>query len=162
MKLLEEKLKEVLENEEELENEKRKIAKKVGDWITRLFGLETTLGGKFLEKITPENFASFISSLFIEKQISSNKIAQDLLKKMYQSGKSVEDILSEEPLEEISDEEEIKDAINLVLENYPEAVADYKKGKKNAIKYLIGQTMAATKGKANPKVIEKMLKDFLK
>ena len=162
MKLLEEKLKEVLENEEELENEKRKIAKKVGDWITRLFGLETTLGGKFLEKITPENFASFISSLFIEKQISSNKIAQDILKKMYQSGQSVEDILSEESLEEMGDEEEIKDAINLVLENYPEAVADYKKGKNNAIKYLIGQTMAATKGRANPKMIEKMLKDFLK
>ncbi len=162
MSLLEEKLKEVIEGDEVLENEKKKLAKKVGDWLTRLFGLETTLGGKFLEKIKPEDFSDFIYLFLIEKRIVSNKFAQDILKKMYETGESPEAILSQEKLEEITDEEEIKNAVSLVLENYPEAVADYKKGKKNAINYLVGQVMLATKGRANPKIVEKILKKFLK
>ncbi|MFN3301645.1 MAG: Asp-tRNA(Asn)/Glu-tRNA(Gln) amidotransferase subunit GatB [Patescibacteria group bacterium] len=161
MSLLREKLKEVVEEPEILEIEKKKIAKKVGDWMTRLFGLETTLGGNFLKKIKANDFADFIYLLAMERKTISNKIAQDLLKKMYESGKSLEILLSEEKLEEISDEEEIKNVVGLVLENYPEAVADYKKGKKTAIKYLIGQVMVATKGKANPKVVEKLLIKFL-
>lgn len=159
MGLLAKKLQEEVEIDES--ESKKKIAKKVGDWLTRLFGLETTLGGKFLEKITPENFADFISLLYLEKKISSNRIAQDILRKMYETSQSPETIFSKEPIEEVSDEEEIKNAVVLVLENYPEAVADYKKGKKTAIKYLLGQVMAATKGKADPKMIEKLLIKFL-
>lgn len=160
MVLIEKKLKETIE-EEDLEIKKKKIAKKIGDWLTRFFGLEKKFGGKFLEKIAPENFASFISFLFIERQIPSPKIAQEILKKMYKTGKSVETIISEESYEELSDEEELKNIIIMILENYPEAVADYKKGKKTAIKYLIGQVMTATKGKADPKMVEKILKKFL-
>ncbi|MCX7778808.1 MAG: Asp-tRNA(Asn)/Glu-tRNA(Gln) amidotransferase subunit GatB [Patescibacteria group bacterium] len=162
MDLLYEKLKEEIE---ELEIYKEKIAKKVGDWlINRLFSLdkrEQLILKIKNEELTPENFSSFIF-LIVKNKIPS-KIAQDILREIYQTGKSPEEVLSQEKIKtEEPSEEELKETINLVLENYPEAVSDYKKGKKAAIKYLIGQVMAATRGRADPKILEKLLKKFLK
>jgi len=160
MEILEKKLNEVLE-EEEKEKGKKILAKKVGDWMSKVFGLQTKFGGNFLERITPENFASFLSLFLIERKIQSSKIAYNILEKIYQTKKSVEEIISQEEIEEITDEEKLKEIISLVLENYPEVVSDYKKGKKTAINYLIGQVMKSTKGKASPKIVEKLLKRFL-
>ena len=156
---LNEKIKEVLEEESEIS--KKILAKKVGDWMSKLFGLQTKYSESFLEKITPENFTSFLSLFLIERKIQSSKIAQEVLEKMYKTGKSPEEIISQEKIEELTDEEELKEIILTTLENYPEVVSDYKRGKKNAINYLIGQVMKATKGRANPKIVEKIFKKFL-
>ena len=60
-----------------------------------------------------------------------------------------------------SDEGEIREVVLKVLEENPASVADYKAGKDRAIGFLVGQAMKATKGKANPQMLNKMLKEEL-
>lgn len=159
MEVLSKKMQELTEGEEEEQN--KKIAKKFSDWlINKVFGLETSLGGRFFNKLTAINFADFMFLLF-RGGVFSNQLGENILKMMYQTGKTVDEILAEGSMKKIDNQDEIKKAIELVLENYPEVVADYKKGKKNAIKYLLGQGMAALKGKADPKEIEKIFLKYL-
>jgi len=159
MDVLKSKMAELTEGEEIDQN--KKIAKKVGDWIVnKLFGLETLLGGRFFEKIKTSTFTDFMT-LLLRGSTFSNQMAENVLKKMYETGQTAEEILGDESMKKLNSQDEIKKAVELVLENYPEVVADYKKGKTNAIKYLLGQTMAATKGKTDPKELEKLLRNFL-
>jgi aspartyl-tRNA(Asn)/glutamyl-tRNA(Gln) amidotransferase subunit B len=59
----------------------------------------------------------------------------------------------------MDDVSELNDVVAKVIEENPKAVEDYKCGKKNALAFLIGQTMKATKGKANPKILTEILKE---
>jgi len=159
MDVLMPKMQELIEDGGEEQN--KKLAKKVGDWlINKLFGLETVLGGRFFEKVKANDFADFMF-LVLKGGMFSNQMGENILRKMYETGKTVEEIMADGSMKKIDDQEEIKKAVELVLENYPEVVADYKKGKTNALKYLLGQTMAATHGKADPKELEKLLLKFL-
>lgn len=153
------KMQELIEDGGEEQN--KKIAKKVGDWlINKLFGLETALGGRFFEKIKAADFVDFMF-LVLKGGMFSNQLGENILRKMYETGKTVEEILGDDSMRKIDSQDEVKKAVELVLENYPEVIADYKNGKTNALKYLLGQVMAATKGKADPKEIEKLLLKFL-
>jgi len=128
--------------------------------ITDLQGLlkgDSVADTKFL--ITPENFAEFIQ-LVCDKTISS-KIAKMVLEEMFKSGGDPSDIIREKGLTQISDESEIEKVVREVISKNPELVEDYKKGKETVVQYLIGQIMAQTKGKANPQVANKLLKQIL-
>jgi len=111
-------------------------------------------------RITAENFAEFVTIIYEGKVSSSG--AQTLLAEMFESGGDPSDILDEKELHQVSDESEIEKISDLVIKNNPKSVADYKKGKENAIKFLIGQVMKESKGKANPKVAEEILRKKLK
>ena len=101
-------------------------------------------------KITAENFAEFIT-LIEEGKISSSG-AQTMLEEMFLTGGDPSNILDENGLEQVSDEGEIKKIVEVVIENNSKSVEDYKSGKEAALKFLVGQVMKESKGKANPQM----------
>ena len=111
-------------------------------------------------KITPENFAEFI------KNINQNKVnstvAQKVLDIMFISGKDPSNILEEEDLSDTASDNELEKIIDIIISKNPEPVANYKKGKINAIMFLVGQIMKDTRGKSNPEDIKKILEKKLK
>lgn len=82
---------------------------------------------------------------------------------MFETGKDPKSIVKEKGLIQISDEGELKGGIiEKVLDENEQSIIDYKNGKDRAIGYLIGQIMKATRGKANPQLVNKMLTEMLK
>jgi aspartyl-tRNA(Asn)/glutamyl-tRNA(Gln) amidotransferase subunit B len=110
-------------------------------------------------KITPENFAEFIT-LILKGQISS-KIAKVVLAEMFRTGADPSHIIKEKGLVQIGDEKELETIIAGIILNNKAPVDDYKKGKETAAQFLIGQIMAQTRGKANPKTAQEVLKRLL-
>ena len=143
------------------EADKQKLIKLASNYIiTNLQGLlkgASVTGEDFL--ITPENFAEFITLIY-EGKISS-KIAKIVLEEMFKTGADPSHIIKEKGLTQITDEEEIEKIIKEVISKNQKAIEDYKKGKENAFQYLIGQVMARTKGKANPQIVNQILKHRL-
>lgn len=111
-------------------------------------------------KITPENFAEFIT-LVSQSKISSSA-AQTVLKKMFETGADPSHIIQERNLIQVSDESELKKIIDNVIKNNPQPVKDYSFGKSEAVQFLIGQVMKKSKGKANPQIVAKLLTKTLK
>jgi len=91
----------------------------------------------------------------------SGKIAKDILSKMIASGKPAGEIVEKEGLAQVSDASEIEGIIDSVLKENPKPVDDYKKGKKTAAGFLVGQVMRKSKGKANPGMVNEILKKKL-
>ncbi len=119
-------------------------------------------GAEFCEanfKATPENFAEFINLIY-KKEISS-KIAKAVLPELVQNGGDPTEIIEQKGLSQIHDEGKIGKIIDEVLAKNPKAAADYAAGKQNAFQFLVGQTLAATQGRANPDVLKKILLDKL-
>jgi len=128
--------------------------------ITDLQGL--LKGASVIEEdflITPENFAEFISFIY-EGKISS-KIAKMVLLEMFKTGADPSNIIEEKGLVQITDEAEIEKIVKDIVSNNPKVIEDYKKGKTNAFQYLIGEIMIKTRGKANPQLVNKLLKQLL-
>ncbi len=97
----------------------------------------------------------------IGKGTISGTIAKQVLPTMFDENKSPEVIVKEKGLLQISDEGEIRKMISEVFDQNPQAIADYKAGKKQAQGFLTGQIMRASKGKANPAMINKLLSQML-
>ncbi|XOB46270.1 MAG: Asp-tRNA(Asn)/Glu-tRNA(Gln) amidotransferase subunit GatB [Candidatus Nealsonbacteria bacterium] len=109
--------------------------------------------------ITPENFAEFIS--LIDKGEISSKIAKTVLNLMFEKGADPSQIIEEKGLSQITNEEEVLNVVKEVISKNQKAVLDFKKGKKNALQFLIGQVMAKTKGRVNPEIANKILRKEL-
>jgi aspartyl-tRNA(Asn)/glutamyl-tRNA(Gln) amidotransferase subunit B len=107
--------------------------------------------------IKPKQLASLVA--IIEKSIISSTIAKEVFSEMVQTGKDPHAIIEDKKLAQISDESLIEIVIEKIIASNPEAIEDYKKGKKNALSFLIGQVMKETKGKANPKIVNELLKE---
>ena len=107
-------------------------------------------------KITAENFAELIKMVHLGEINSS--VAQTILEEMFKTGGDPSHIAEEKDLRQVSDSGELKNIVSKVLADNPSAVEDFKAGKENAIKFLMGQVMSATKGKANPPMVMEMLK----
>jgi aspartyl-tRNA(Asn)/glutamyl-tRNA(Gln) amidotransferase subunit B len=140
---------------------KEKLHKLVANYlITDIQGL---LGGKeFVEtefKITPENFAEFIKMIY-QGEISS-KVAKTVLLEMFNMGVDPSTFVDENKLRQVSDGTELEKFVKEVIEKNPKAVEDFKAGKQNALQFLAGQVMAATRGTANPERARELLKKLL-
>ncbi|MFR8104760.1 MAG: Asp-tRNA(Asn)/Glu-tRNA(Gln) amidotransferase subunit GatB [Clostridia bacterium] len=92
----------------------------------------------------------------IDEGTISTKIAKDVLEKLFEEPKGPMDIVKENGWLQISDEAAIKEVVIKVLQENPQSVEDYKAGKDRALKFLLGQAMKQTKGKANPQMLNKM------
>mgnify|MGYP001261678494 FL=1 len=97
----------------------------------------------------------------IESGKVSNRLAKDIFEEMCETGKSPSDIISEKGLSQISDEGEIEKLINDVLSANPENVEKYKNGKDKLFGFFVGEAMKLSKGKANPKLLNELLKSKL-
>ncbi|MDD3007024.1 MAG: Asp-tRNA(Asn)/Glu-tRNA(Gln) amidotransferase subunit GatB [Candidatus Pacebacteria bacterium] len=110
-------------------------------------------------KISKENFAEFITLIYEGKVSSSG--AQALLKEMFDTGGDPSDILDAKGLGQMTDGDEIGKIVDAVIVSNQKSVDDYKGGKENALKFLIGQVMRESKGQANPNMAEELLKKKL-
>ena len=110
-------------------------------------------------KITPENYAELIG-IVADGKINSSA-AQTVLLEMYQTGGDPSQIIEQKNLLQVSDSSELEGVVDAVLAANQKSVEDFKAGKENAIKFLMGQVMSASKGKANPQVIMQLLKEKL-
>ena len=110
--------------------------------------------------ITPENYAEFIG-IVADGKINSSA-AQTVLGEMYQGGDNdPSHIIERLNLAQVSDISELEASVDTVLAANKKSVIDYKSGKQNALQFLMGQVMAATKGKANPKMVTELLRKKL-
>ena len=105
--------------------------------------------------VEPKNIGKLIK--LIKANTISSKIAKDVFEILLSENKDPEIIVKEKGLVQITDNSEIEKIVEQVLAENPQSVEDYKAGKSNALKYLVGQSMRLSKGKANPKMINEMI-----
>lgn len=111
-------------------------------------------------KIKPVQLAEMLKLL--DKGTISIKIAKTVFEEMFNSGKDAEVIVKEKGLVQISDEGAIAKVVEEVIAANPKSVEDFRAGKEKAIGFLVGQVMKITKGKANPDVVNRLLKEALR
>lgn len=111
-------------------------------------------------KITPENYAELVGFV-AEGKIGSTAV-QTVLEEMYRTGGDPSQIIEEKNLLQVSDEKHLEEIVDKVLGEHTKSAEDYKSGKENALQFLVGQVMKASRGKANPQIAEKILKKRLK
>ncbi len=92
----------------------------------------------------------------------NNNTGKKVLREMFDTGKEPGEIVKEQGLIQISDEGELVTLVDKVLDDNPQSIEDFKNGKDRAIGFLVGQIMKASKGKANPQLVNKMLSEKLK
>ena len=95
----------------------------------------------------------------IDKGQISGKIAKSIFSEMAESGKTAEKIVKERGLSQITDEKELERVILKVLDSHKKVVEDLKRGKQKAFGFLVGQVMKETSGRANPKMVNEILKE---
>ncbi len=110
-------------------------------------------------KITPAALVDMLK--LIDEGRISGKMAKDVFEAMFETGADAEQIIKEKGMEQISDEAALGAIIQEVIDKNPGAVEDYHNGKKKATGYLVGQVMQATRGQANPSLVNKILSQKL-
>ena len=107
--------------------------------------------------VTPEGLTDLLK--LIDEGIISSKIAKTVLMDMYSNGKSAKEIVKENGLMQIIDSSAIESLVDQVLKSNSEQVKQYKNGKEKVFGFLVGQIMKETKGRANPTLVNQLLKD---
>ena len=110
-------------------------------------------------KITPQNMAALLK--LVERGDISGKIAKTVFAEMFAGGRDAETIVKEKGLLQISDEGAVIAIVEEVLAKNPGPVEDFKAGKERALGFLVGQVMKATQGKANPELVNRLLRKKL-
>ena len=105
--------------------------------------------------VSSENIAKLIK--LIKSNVISSKIAKEVFEILQVENKDPEIIVKEKGLIQITDNSEIEKIVEQVLEENQQSVEDYKAGKSNALKYLVGQAMKLSRGKANPQMINELI-----
>ena len=139
-----------------------KDGKLTANWmITELFGaLKKENISLSKSPISPENLGQLIA--LISDGTISGKIAKDVFAEMMISKKSPSDIVKEKGLEQVSDDTEILKLIDKVISENEDKVKDYLGGKDRLFGFFVGQVMKISQGKANPSIVNKLLKEKLK
>lgn len=132
--------------------------KAVANWIANDLLRDLSAAGIRVEdsKLRPEHLAGLVK--LVKDGVISNNIAKDVFIDMFKSGDRPEDIVEKKGLKQSSDTGELTGICNEVIAANPKSVEDYKAGKENAINFLKGQVMKATRGKANPQVVDQLLR----
>ena len=110
-------------------------------------------------RFSPEHLAALIA-MADKKEINSS-VAKEVFEEIFKSDVDPAKYVEEKGLKTVNDEGVLRKTVEEVIANNPQSVQDYKSGKEKAIGFLVGQTMKAMKGKADPGMINKMLKELL-
>lgn len=134
-------------------------AKAAANWLMgdMLKMLNNTGVGIEASPISAIEFAGLLA--LIANGTISGKIAKTVFEQMWQSGKDAASIVKEQGMVQISDEGAIIAIVDAVIAASPQSIADYKAGKEKALGFLVGQIMKQTKGRANPELVNKLLRD---
>jgi aspartyl-tRNA(Asn)/glutamyl-tRNA(Gln) amidotransferase subunit B len=137
-------------------------AKTVSNWITgELFRLLKEAETSIEEvRITPPALAELLT--LVEKDTINQNTAKAVLGEMFQSGRAAAEIVAEKGLAQISDADELDQIAEQAIAANPDEVAEYRAGKERLLGWFVGQVMKATRGKANPQLVTKLLKEKLR
>jgi aspartyl-tRNA(Asn)/glutamyl-tRNA(Gln) amidotransferase subunit B len=132
-------------------------AKTVSNWLLGDFSRLLNATNTEIEnaKISPQHLADMLA--LADNGTISGPAAKAVLEEMFQTGKAASDIIREKKLSQISDASEIKEVAKKVMAENAGAVADYTSGKQQALTFLMGQVMKATRGRANPGVVKEII-----
>jgi aspartyl-tRNA(Asn)/glutamyl-tRNA(Gln) amidotransferase subunit B len=137
--------------------------KTIANWIngecSRIMNENSITVEQFRLKVTPENLAGL--ALKVEQKEINTTTGKSVLEQMFAGGGDAGAIISAQGLGQISDDGAIATEVAAVIEANPKAVADYHAGKDSAVKFLVGQVMRATRGRANPQVVTGIIKEKL-
>ncbi len=111
-------------------------------------------------KVDSINLGNLLSR--IEDSTISGKIAKEIFEEMWNSKKNPDEIIGEKGLKQVTDSSEIEKLINQVLEQNQSQLEQYKSGKEKLFGFFVGQVMKASRGKANPEQVNKLLEERLK
>ena len=135
-------------------------AKSVSNWL--LGDVSAYLNNNNMEikdfHVKPKNIAAMIEQ--IDKGVLSSKLAKTVFEEMTKDeNKTPSEIIKEKGLEQISDTGALEGIVDKILAANPKSIEDYKAGKDKALGFLVGQIMRETRGKANPEMINELLKE---
>ncbi len=108
---------------------------------------------------SPENLAKLIE--LVEAGSINNSVAKEVFAKVFDEDIDPDKYIEENGLKQVNDEGALKATVEKVIADNPQSVEDYRNGKKQAIGYLVGQTMKAMQGKSNPGMVNKLLQELL-
>ncbi|WP_080848655.1 Asp-tRNA(Asn)/Glu-tRNA(Gln) amidotransferase subunit GatB [Cytobacillus gottheilii] len=132
-------------------------AKQASNWVMGELSAYLNAEQKELHetKLSPEGLAGMIK--LIEDGTISSKMAKTVFKELVENGGTAQQIVKDKGLVQISDESALLKIISDTLDNNPQSIEDFKNGKQKAVGFLVGQMMKATKGQANPQLLNKLL-----
>ena len=136
--------------------------KEIGNWllgeVSRIMNASNVDIDGFRKQVSPPVLAGLILSAHGEINAAT---AKSVLEEMFRTGKTAAAIIKERGLSQISDTGELEKVVVEVINSNTQAVADYRAGKETAVKFLVGQVMKATRGRANPQLVNEVLKQKL-
>jgi len=136
-------------------------AKMASNWLLGDFSRLLNATNTEIEnaKISPKHLADML--VLVDDGTISGPAAKAVLEEMFQTGKGASAIIAEKKLSQISDAGEIGQVVRQVIADNAGAVADYNSGKQQALMFLVGQVMKATRGRANPGAVKEIIKQEL-
>ncbi|MDO8750094.1 MAG: Asp-tRNA(Asn)/Glu-tRNA(Gln) amidotransferase subunit GatB, partial [Dehalococcoidia bacterium] len=139
----------------------RQRAKAAANWMLGEVARLLNASGVELEKslLRPEHLSELLD--IVDSGTLSTTMAKTVWEETFATGKAPGQVVREKGLSQISDASSIEPAVEEALRANPAAVADYLKGKDTAIRFLVGQVMKATRGRANPALVNQVVKDKL-
>lgn len=135
--------------------------KTIANWVTgELFRVTSETGQELADlSVTPTDLVELL--VLVEKGTITANTAKNVLAEVLESGASPAEIVEARGLKQISDEDRLADIVGDVLDEHPEEVAAYLDGREKVAKWLMGQVMRATRGKANPQMVLELLEEQL-
>ena len=133
--------------------------KPAGNWVMGEFARMVKDREMEAARISPVQLARIIA--MVEAQTISITAAKTVFEEVFDTGGEPESVVEEKGLAQVSDEGAIGEEVRKVLDSHPEEVAQFRAGKEKVLAFLVGQVMRATRGKANPKMVNEMLRDLL-
>lgn len=135
--------------------------KKVSNWLmveTMRLMKENGMEPEDL-KFSPENLARLVC--LTEKGVINSSVAKEVFEKIFHEDINPEVYVEEQGLKTVNDEGALRETLKKVIAENPQAASDYRGGKEKALGALVGQTMKVMKGKANPGMVNQMLREML-
>jgi aspartyl-tRNA(Asn)/glutamyl-tRNA(Gln) amidotransferase subunit B len=135
--------------------------KTVSNWIMSELLRELKRDEREIEEcpVPAQNLAHLLN--LIEEGLISGKIAKSVFEEMYRTGKKADEIVKEKGWVQVTDTSAIEKTVDEILTKNPREVEEYKKGKEKLFGFFVGQVMKATQGKANPQIVNELLKKKL-
>ncbi len=138
-------------------------AKPVANWMLGEVSRLLNAGGVEIDspsmKLRPVHLGEIVD--LVESKTVNQTVAKELFEESFRTGASPAKLVREQGRTQISDAGEMTPIIEEAVEGNPQAVADYRAGKETAIKFLVGQVMKATKGRADPNLVAQLLQERL-
>jgi aspartyl-tRNA(Asn)/glutamyl-tRNA(Gln) amidotransferase subunit B len=140
---------------------RKRFAKKTANWMVNDFQQLLSAAGLDIvdARIAPDNLYAMIA--LVEDGTITGNAAKSVFEEMFRSGKPASQVVKDLGLERMSGESEIAAIVEKVIAAHPKPVEDFRAGKQEAIKFLVGQAMREARGRANPATLTEMLKEKL-